>query len=162
MNECVFNPQLQMLFNRYVLVSIFLVGLSFSLKDKRATYLALVTALSFWVGYSLQCDIKSLDPERVWRYVFWVGLDVIYLLVLVALLKLKKIKEWQFASICLLQVFVFLMQLMRVPDAHAFNYFYTDSFYSVSINIYNCLILLVVAMPALNVLLNKTKELQVR
>jgi len=158
MEMCSFDPQLQMLFNRYVLISIILVGLSFSLKNKKSLFLSFFTALSFWVGYNLQCDFKVNDPEHIWRYVFWVGLDSIYMLVLFAIYRLKRITEWQFAAICTLQAFSFLIQLIRLPDAHRFNYVYTDSFYPLLMNAYNIAIITTVTIPLAFNLIEKIKE----
>jgi len=158
MGECSFEPHLQILLNRYILISIVLIGFSFTLKNKKATWLALITAISFWVGYTLQCDFKVNDPERIWRYAFWVGLDTIYLLILFGLYKFKRIEEWQFGAICCLQVFSFFVQLIRLPDAHKFNYFYTDSFYALALNLYNILIIIVVALPTIMTIIGKIKE----
>ena len=158
MGECNFDPHLQMLLNRYILMSIALIGFSFTLKNKKSLWLAIITAISFWSGYTLQCDFKLIDPERVWRYVFWVGFDTVYLLILFGLYKLKKVETWQFAAICCLQAFSFFIQLLRLPDAHKFNYIYTDGFYSLSMNLYNILIIIVVALPTIITIHGKIKE----
>lgn len=158
MEACTFNPELMTLFNWYVLTSIFLVGIACSLKDRKSIILSCVTALAFWVAFTFQCELKVIDPERVWRYVLWVGMDIVYLLILLVFYRMKIIREWQFSAICGLQVFVFFIQLIRLPDAHKFNYLYTDSFYVEAINFYNISVLVLVAIPPLQKIIAKIKE----
>lgn len=147
MNICSFDYGLQQLFNYYVLYSVSLVGIYYSFKNFKPARLAFITALFFLLSYVLQCDFKSFDPDRIWRYVFWVGLDTIYVLILAVFYKHRKVITWQFGIICFLQAFSFLLKLVRLPDAHKFDYHYTDTFYSGAMNIYNISILVVISTP---------------
>lgn len=135
-----------------------LTGIYATKRMTRDTVLAFITTAFFLLSYSYSCDFKTLDPERMYRYLFWVGLDTLYVAILFGFWFFDKIKNLQFVLIGFLEVISFLIQAARLVDAHYNNYTFTDNFYAEAMNAYNILIIFVVGLSLINAIFERIKD----
>lgn len=128
--ECVIQADYRFLGELNVQIILVCSFLSVLIKDwKHACFcVTLFTFYSFAVQF--HCDFKAIDPERVVRYLIWTGIDLIFLMALFVLWKLKMVKHWLLVACAALEFIAVLMHLIRLNDIHSDLVLFTSSYYS--------------------------------
>ena len=70
-----------------------------------------------------------MDPERVWRYVVWSGVDLLFVFGLIFGYLVKKVHIEQLFFAISLEFIAIVSHLVRSIDYRFNNYEYTDWFY---------------------------------
>lgn len=146
MDACVVRPLLFDIGNIYLYTVIVLAGISFTRRDSSGFWLASVTAAFFFLAKSFHCDIKNADQWQLVRYLFWVGLDLLYLYtVYLWLSRVAIIKVFVKKGLLLTHLLMWLLHAIRIVDIHFINEINVRSVYGAGIATLNALIVFLVA-----------------
>lgn len=126
-------------------------------KDRSAFLFTFITLLSFLLSYLATPFIFEHDPERFYRYIFWIGNDIVWM-AMIAYLGLKdkiSLSLCISAQICVIPAM--LVQLLRIVDVQILNIQFISFLYKTIIPLSNTLIVLLCVWPLLFYLVEKAK-----
>ncbi len=146
MESCVVQFGLFEIDNLYLYSLVVLAGIAFTRKDSSGYFLAAITALFYSISKAYHCDIKAIDPTHVLRYLFWVGLDLLYLCtVYLWLSKVRPIKKAVLQGLLLAHLGMWFLHCFRIIDIHFLEEINIRNIYGPGIAVFNFLIVLLVA-----------------
>lgn len=87
-------------------------------KDKKWALFSIVTSISFFVAIYNHCELKVLDPERVFRYLFWVANDFTWICVLYLFWSRGKIHNEQYLIALIVAIVTISLNAIRYFDVH--------------------------------------------
>ncbi len=147
MDNCVVAQTLFNAGNIYLYCIVVTAGIAFTKKDWPTLELAIITSLFFAVSNSYHCEIKAVDPERIFRYLIWVSIDLLYLCTVYWLLvKSRRIASVIWKGLVLAHVCIWVLHSIRVIDVHFLPDHSFSNLYGFGISVSNFLIALMVFM----------------
>jgi hypothetical protein len=156
MHECVIDLNARLLGSYNLIACIISIALCIATRNHKATYYAVALTIAYAFSYSLHCDFKTMDPERVWRYVIWSGVDLVFVFSLVFGYLIKKVHVEQLFFAISLEFIAIVSHLVRSIDYRFNNYEYTDWFYSSLIWFTNIGLIAIAFAPVLFDMLQKS------
>jgi len=129
----------------------------FANKDRSAFLFTCVTLVSFLLSYLLTPYIFEYDPNRIFRYLFWISNDIAWMAIITYLgLKDKiSLRLCISAQVCVIPAM--LVQLLRIVDVQILNIQFISSLYQTIIPLSNSLVVLLCVWPLLFYLVEKAK-----
>lgn len=128
--ECVVATDLAVLRN----INLIAIGLAacacMAIKHYRGLLYALVLFSFYCFAASLHCDFKAIDPDKVWRYVIWSAIDMVFLSVLWVLSKKHLIDIEALVASCAIEAIAIFSHVIRMADYRVTSYALSDYFYS--------------------------------
>ncbi len=145
MESCVVQFGLFEIGNIYLYSLVVLAGIAFTRKNLSGFWLASVTALFYAISKAYHCEIKAIDGWHVFRYLFWVGLDLLYLCtVYLWLSKAWVFKNYVLRGLLVLHLCMWFCHCVRIIDVHFLVGVDFRYVYGISISIINFFIVLLV------------------
>ena len=95
-------------------------------KDNKWCLFSGITAFSYFLMVYFHCDIKIIDPEKIYRYAIWMLNDLIWISTLYYLWGKKMIHSNQFYLGLVTIVVVEALQVTRYVDRHFFELQFTN------------------------------------
>lgn len=79
MEYCVVEFAFREVGNRNIMALLVIFGISVTLiRSKEVAILSFTTFIFYLFSYSFHCDFKSIDPNKIYRYIIWTGIDLLY------------------------------------------------------------------------------------
>lgn len=146
MESCVVQFGLFEIGNLYLYSLVVLAGIAFTKQNFSGFWLASVTALFYAVSKTYHCEIKAIDPWHLLRYLFWVGLDLLYLCtVYLWLSRVWIIRNAVLQGLLLIHLCMWLLHAVRIVDVHVMDNINLSNVYGGGIALLNLAIVLLVA-----------------
>ncbi|HAT42382.1 MAG TPA: hypothetical protein DCS87_11790 [Rheinheimera sp.] len=145
MESCVVQSGLFGIGNLYLYTLVVLAGIAFTKRNLSGFWLASVTALFYAISKAYHCEIKAFDQWHVLRYLFWVGLDLLYLCtVYLWVSKAWIIKKPVLQGLLILHLFMWFLHCARIVDIHLLPSLDMKDAYGIGIAVSNFFIVLLV------------------
>lgn len=158
MESCVVQFGLFEIDNFYLYSLVVLAGIAFTRKNSTGFLLASITALFYAISKTYHCEIKAADPWHLLRYLYWVGLDLLYLCTVYLWLSRKRIiRRFVLQGLLLVHLCIWLLHAIRIIDIHLLASVSLKEVYGVGIAALNFAIVLLVAAQAIP---NQKKDLR--
>ncbi len=109
-------------YNYFITMSVFGVGLAYSLRDKKLALYFFIISLDFIYTSTIHGYIKSIDPEKIYRYLIWSfsEFSLMTIVVYLSFVKNQINKTLSVAFSVLIAISMFAL-LYRVVDRHIFD-----------------------------------------
>lgn len=120
------------------------------LRDNKWRLFNLITCLSFAIAYVLDDSVKSQDPDKTWRYVFWVLNDSVWYGLIYVFWQRGKIYDHQAVIAGLVALALILLNGLRFIDRHFFELAFTTSFYKPFYPAITLLVVLLCWLPVIS------------
>ncbi len=126
-------------------------------KDTPALLFSLVTLVSFLLSYIFTPIVFELDPNYVYRYIFWVFNDILWMAVIAFLAIKDKINVSISVMAQIAVIPAILMQLFRIVDIHILEISFISMLYKSIIPLSNSIIVLLCIFPLLSYIVGSIK-----
>ncbi|AZZ97262.1 hypothetical protein [Pseudoalteromonas sp. R3] len=154
------NTLIAIIDSQMILVSIAVV-LFYFLKDRQALRYSLLCLVFFINGYLTYDLILSVDGGKVYRYIYWAAMDVLFIAIVAYWALKDKMYMWQ-SIICQLVVIPApLLQLFRLVDRHLMDLSYSGYLYMTVLPLVNYATVFLCFVPLIYVLGKNRKTTKV-
>lgn len=131
---------------------------AFIFKDKKWVLYSGLTAFSYFMMVYFHCDIKAIDPNKIYRYAIWMLNDLAWIYALYLLWKSELIHSNQFMIAFVAILAVEIMQVSRFIDRHFLDLQYTSEVYTMLIPVLNSILAISCWLPLKDKIWNKVKK----
>ncbi|TMP29528.1 hypothetical protein CWB99_07915 [Pseudoalteromonas rubra] len=128
------------------------VVIFYILKDEYALRYALLCWVFYVIGYFTSEPIRSIDDEKIYRYIFWALNDIVFIAIVAYWALKDKMYMWQSIACQLIVIPAPILQLFRLVDRQLMDLSYSGYLYKTILPLVNYATVFLCFVPLIYVL----------